>query len=747
MSPSSRRTEAPPPPTFESPPDLALGRSEGPSWRIRPLKGRLGPDAQTWDALNARRFGRHPLLSSAFADELLKEFGEGHEHLCVLGRPEQPEAMCILARRSWWHWSSFLPSQAQISLSLLKDATQVQGLIQALPGHVLAVDLLSLDPLLSDFPVSTPHMSRWHQALTMAVALDGSFAEYEQQISSGLRQNLRRYERRAGTEFGSVTHRTLTTPEDIEAGVYRYAMLEAAGWKGQAGTALAPGNDQHRFYGAFLAGMARQGLAEVHELWFGERLVASRLAVRGDTAVVMLKTTYDESHAKSAPGRILLKKYLEHAFAARPAKAVEFYTNASRDQLSWATSSRSIRHIRLYRNDFSELALSGIRSLRSMAQSGPSTDSAKVEVYGHPDQLPTAAKALLQAAEVRLGIELGVDWFRLMVQHVFQAPARPKIFVLSRGEEALAVLPMVQEHPGADEVDTLGNYYTALSCPVVQPGTPVEDLAVLAGSVRREVPEAKRLTFGPMNPEGVEFGLWCRALERAGLTPFEYFRFGRWTLRTDGVSFHDYLATREGKIRSTVSRMQRRLDARGGRIEIVTGGESLEHAIAAYELVYSRSWKRAEPFPGFIRDLVRLCAQRGWLRLGLAWVGEVPAAVQFWIVAHRRASIFKLAYDPRYRQLSPGTLLTAKLMEHVLDVDRVKEVDYLIGDDEYKRDWMNLRDERWGIVAYSPSSPSGVLGILRQLCGPPYRRLKRKLLGRLSRQEPAVPSRLMTLDR
>lgn len=719
--------------------------SEGFPWRVRPLQRQLGADACAWDDLNARHFGRHPLLSSAFVDGLLRRFGDGQEHLCVLGPPERPQAMCILVRKSPWHWASFLPSQAQVGPSLLLAAGQVSGLIQALPGLVLAVDLLNLDPLISDFPVSAPHLARWHQVLTMAVSLEGSFEDYESQMSGGLRQNLRRYERRAVTEFGSVAHHMLTLPDDVEAGVHRYAALEAAGWKGQAGTALAPGNEQHHFYADYLVDIARRGEAEVHELWFGGRLVASRLAARGEAAVVMLKTTYDESHSRLAPGRILLKKYLEHAFAAKPARTVEFYTNATRDQLSWATSSRPIRHVRLYRNDLSELALSGIRSFRGFAQSAPIADAVRVEVFEQPDELPVAAKALLQSAEQRLGVELGVDWFRLMVQHVFQAPARPRIFVLWRADEALAVLPMVQGHSGADQIDTLGNYYTALSCPVIQPGTAVEDLAVLAGSIRKFVPQIMRLTFGPMNPEGVEFGLWGRALERAGLSPFEYFRFGRWTLRPESMNFSDYLATRDGKIRSTLSRMQRRLDARQGHVEIVTGGESLELAIEAYERVYAKSWKRAEPFPGFIRDLIRLCAQRGWLRLGLAWVGDIPIAAQFWIVAHGRASIFKLAYDAGYRRHSPGTLLTARLMEHVLDVDRVREIDYLIGDDEYKRDWMNCRDERWGIVAYSPRSPSGLLGILRQLCGPPYRRLKRRLLGRWSRHEP-TPSRFTSLD-
>lgn len=48
-------------------------------------------------------------------------------------------------------------------------------------------------------------------------------------------------------------------------------------------------------------------------------------------------------------------------------------------------------------------------------------------------------------------------------------------------------------------------------------------------------------------------------------------------------------------------------------------------------------------------------------------------------------------------------------MEHVIDVDRVREVDYLTGDDAYKKDWMSHRRERWGIIAMNPRTPHGLI--------------------------------------
>ena len=62
-------------------------------------------------------------------------------------------------------------------------------------------------------------------------------------------------------------------------------------------------------------------------------------------------------------------------------------------------------------------------------------------------------------------------------------------------------------------------------------------------------------------------------------------------------------------------------------------------------------------------------------------------------------------------------VLTAALMKHVMDEDRVSEVDYLSGDDAYKRDWMAQRRERVGLVAFDPHSPRGLLAAARHFAG------------------------------
>jgi CelD/BcsL family acetyltransferase involved in cellulose biosynthesis len=157
--------------------------------------------------------------------------------------------------------------------------------------------------------------------------------------------------------------------------------------------------------------------------------------------------------------------------------------------------------------------------------------------------------------------------------------------------------------------------------------------------------------------------------------------------------------------------MTKKFAADGGTLELLVDSTHLARGLDAFQQVYRAKWKKEEPFPQFIPGLVQTCAERGWLRLGVAWHNGQPIAAQLWIVANGKANIYKVAYNEDFKPYAPGTLLTALLMAHVIEQDRVTEVDFLIGDDPYKKTWMSHRRERWGIIAYNPKTLGGLLGL------------------------------------
>jgi Acetyltransferase (GNAT) domain len=107
-----------------------------------------------------------------------------------------------------------------------------------------------------------------------------------------------------------------------------------------------------------------------------------------------------------------------------------------------------------------------------------------------------------------------------------------------------------------------------------------------------------------------------------------------------GRSYKEYLESLRSSVRNIARSKNKKLERTGrARIEVTVGRDGLEAAIRAYEKVYAASWKVAEPFPQFVPGLIRTCAEMGWLRLGVAYIDDEPAAAQIWIVHNGTASI------------------------------------------------------------------------------------------------------------
>jgi CelD/BcsL family acetyltransferase involved in cellulose biosynthesis len=154
---------------------------------------------------------------------------------------------------------------------------------------------------------------------------------------------------------------------------------------------------------------------------------------------------------------------------------------------------------------------------------------------------------------------------------------------------------------------------------------------------------------------------------------------------------------------------------------VVRGGGGLADALARYEQVYAASWKPAEPYPAFVRRLAAGLADTGALRLVLLYLDDRPIAAQLWIVWHGTATLYKLAHDHSCDALSPGTLLTMRMLERLLDEERIAELDLGAGDDPYKRLWVTQRRARVGLVGFDPLTLHGSLAALRHVVLPRVR--------------------------
>lgn len=330
------------------------------------------------------------------------------------------------------------------------------------------------------------------------------------------------------------------------------------------------------------------------------------------------------------------------------------------------------------------------------------------------DLLPHQAQQLLNDSEKR-SFDLGFDWLKLLAEVALDADDHLRIYLVKEnGDNAQLILPL-KHKTGAQDLFALTTFYTSLYSPAVAQTHSIPIMVTCFSAIRHEIPAWHSLRLQPLSRDADQYAQIKTALDQAGWLTFEFFCFGNWYLPISTTNYDAIFANFSSRVKSTLKRKYKLfLTNANGSLTIVTGNDNLEQFIQDYVRVYASSWKKPEPYPAFIPALIRLCAQRGWLRLGLAYIDGEIAAAQIWIVCYGRAAIYKLAYDARFEHYSVGTLLTDHLMRYVIEVDQVKEVDYLIGDDPYKRDWMTHRRERWGLIAYNPRTIAGLLGALKQ---------------------------------
>lgn len=305
-------------------------------------------------------------------------------------------------------------------------------------------------------------------------------------------------------------------------------------------------------------------------------------------------------------------------------------------------------------------------------------------------------------------IEASLDWFDLLHRQVFADDPGVRYYHVGRSDRPLVIFPLRLKKKGwVRMVVSLSNYYTTLFAPLVTDRNHPGALGKILAKASHDHGVAHVMRFEPMDRESLAYKGLMDDIRAIGWLPFEFFCFGNWFLRI-GEDWSGYLKTRSANLRSTLKRMNNKFAKDGGLLEVVTGSEGIERAIAGYQEVYAASWKKPEPYADFVPSLIRLLSYRGMLRLGIAYLNGRAIAAQLWIVGQGKASIYKVAYNEEFSGYSPGTVLTGHLMRHVIEYDQVVEVDFLMGDDKYKKIWMSDRRERWGIVAYNPRTVIGL---------------------------------------
>jgi CelD/BcsL family acetyltransferase involved in cellulose biosynthesis len=127
-------------------------------------------------------------------------------------------------------------------------------------------------------------------------------------------KDLRRQRNRLA-ERGDVTFDVARTPGEIDAALDVFLTLEASGWKGKRGTALADDAGDAAFIRAACRGLAEHRQCEIVTLRAGPEPVAAGLVIRHLDRAFFFKLGVDERFAKASPGVQLTLEVTRHLCA------------------------------------------------------------------------------------------------------------------------------------------------------------------------------------------------------------------------------------------------------------------------------------------------------------------------------------------------------------------------------------------------------------------------------------------------
>lgn len=147
------------------------------------------------------------------------------------------------------------------------------------------------------------------------VDVSGDWEDYLKRFSTSWRRNVRRRWRRL-SEFGDVsfdiTYGGDRLGEHLEAGL----RVEAASWKGEAGTAIISDPRTRRFYTDIAYWAAAVGTLRLAHLRVDGGTAAFVYGLEQDNTFYALKTAYDPAFQAAGPGGLQMLKLIEHAFTS-----------------------------------------------------------------------------------------------------------------------------------------------------------------------------------------------------------------------------------------------------------------------------------------------------------------------------------------------------------------------------------------------------------------------------------------------
>jgi CelD/BcsL family acetyltransferase involved in cellulose biosynthesis len=197
-------------------------------------------------------------------------------------------------------------------------------------------------------------VGRWTSSGSPYVPIHGTWGDYLAGLGRKHRATIRNRCRRLA-EGGAVELETLDgageSPEDLarlDRALEEGFRLEAAAWKGAAGTAILSRPETREFYRRLARPAARRGWLRLHFLTVGGRRIAFHYSLLHGGTLYALKGGYDPAFARSSPGLVLYSLILRQAFD-EGLSGLDFLGDEEPWKLHWTHRTRAHHWLFVFR--------------------------------------------------------------------------------------------------------------------------------------------------------------------------------------------------------------------------------------------------------------------------------------------------------------------------------------------------------------------------------------------------------------
>lgn len=183
-------------------------------------------------------------------------------------------------------------------------------------------------------------VGEWPSQRSPVLALPGDLEQVLDGLDAKFRANLRRRARRLAEEVGPVSLERITDAAADREALAEAFGLEAAGWKGDEGTAVACDPALEETYRGLAAALADHGRLALYFLKAGERRVAMHFAAVDEGVYYLFKVGSDPALARYGLGHLLVAE-VARDLVRRGVRELDFLGDSAEWKRSWTATERA----------------------------------------------------------------------------------------------------------------------------------------------------------------------------------------------------------------------------------------------------------------------------------------------------------------------------------------------------------------------------------------------------------------------